>query len=86
MVHKKDSRDCDALNCLGFLNLYGINIDKNEDLAEILFTRSANYGNTLSRYIVYKKWNSNKIEELFSIANKGYGNAINMVGYKIGKK
>ena len=68
------------------MNLYGINVDKNEELAEILFKRSASYGNTLSRYILYKKWNSNRIEELFSIANIGYGNAINMVGYKIGKK
>jgi hypothetical protein len=41
---KKDSRDCEALNCYAFLNLYGIIVDKNEELAKILFGRAIAYG------------------------------------------
>ena len=83
---KKDSRDCDALNCLGFLHLIGAKVEKNEELAKLLFHRSASYGNQIGKYISYMQWNDKRMDELFRIANEGYGNAINYVGFEIGEE
>ena len=35
--------------------------------------------------MLYFKWNNKKLDDLFEIANKGYGNALNQIGFKLGE-
>ena len=82
-----NTNDQKALNCLAFLYYHGIEVGENKEVAKNIFNRSSNCGNYAAKFILTEGFDYEmEIQDnLFEIANEGYGNVINSIALKLDK-